>query len=326
MKALYKELLENSIAASLSAIEIYNKPDFKYRNEVFVILIINSWELLLKAKIVKDNSGKVNSIYIYYNNRIKKNRNKTPFTIDIFECIKQLKLSDTLTDNLTSLIEIRDSSIHFYNRQNLSYIIYSLAAASLKNYQKLCKDWFTRDLLEYNFYILPLGYNFNFKTFSLMELNKEPDTIKTLLENISQNQNKPLKDGFQFTCEIELKLTSAKKITEKTDLTVSIDNNSTTATVAVIKTQKLTDQYQLSWTELWNKLKTDFPNLRQTDYIKLLQKNKIKDNKKFSNYNFRTKKDEDNFNKTGKVKQGTNSIYNEECYLFLHNEINKKSL
>jgi hypothetical protein len=31
-------LLKNSIAAALSAIEIYNKPDFKYREQVFSIL------------------------------------------------------------------------------------------------------------------------------------------------------------------------------------------------------------------------------------------------------------------------------------------------
>jgi len=42
MKAKYKHLLENSISTILSAIEIYNKPDFKYRNEIFVILTENA--------------------------------------------------------------------------------------------------------------------------------------------------------------------------------------------------------------------------------------------------------------------------------------------
>ncbi|BAW80716.1 hypothetical protein TAO_1346 [Candidatus Nitrosoglobus terrae] len=37
----------------LSAIEIYNKPDFKYREEIFSIIAINAWELLLKAKWVQ---------------------------------------------------------------------------------------------------------------------------------------------------------------------------------------------------------------------------------------------------------------------------------
>ena len=49
----------------LSAIEIYNKPDFKYREETFTILAINSWELLLKARILKLNNYRVNSIYCY---------------------------------------------------------------------------------------------------------------------------------------------------------------------------------------------------------------------------------------------------------------------
>lgn len=49
----------------LSAIEIYNKPDFKYREETFAILAINSWELLLKARLLKLNSYRINSICCY---------------------------------------------------------------------------------------------------------------------------------------------------------------------------------------------------------------------------------------------------------------------
>ena len=49
----------------LSAIEIYNKPDFLYREETFAILSVNSWELLFKAKLFKQNNYKENSIYAY---------------------------------------------------------------------------------------------------------------------------------------------------------------------------------------------------------------------------------------------------------------------
>ncbi|WP_373874268.1 DUF3644 domain-containing protein [Aeromonas caviae] len=35
-------MLEKSVAAMLSAIEIYNKPDFRYREETFSVLCINS--------------------------------------------------------------------------------------------------------------------------------------------------------------------------------------------------------------------------------------------------------------------------------------------
>jgi Domain of unknown function (DUF3644) len=44
------QLAEKSMAADLAAIEIYNKPNFVYREESFSILI-NAWELLLKAKL-----------------------------------------------------------------------------------------------------------------------------------------------------------------------------------------------------------------------------------------------------------------------------------
>lgn len=47
----FESLIDKSIGSMLSAIEIYNKPDFKYREETFAILAVNSWELLLKARI-----------------------------------------------------------------------------------------------------------------------------------------------------------------------------------------------------------------------------------------------------------------------------------
>ena len=48
-KARHIEILDKSIAACVSAIEVYNKPDFRYREETFSILMVNAWELLLKS-------------------------------------------------------------------------------------------------------------------------------------------------------------------------------------------------------------------------------------------------------------------------------------
>jgi hypothetical protein len=47
----------------LSAIEIYNKPDFKYREETFSILAINPWELLLKARLLQKCGYRMSYIY-----------------------------------------------------------------------------------------------------------------------------------------------------------------------------------------------------------------------------------------------------------------------
>ena len=64
MKSKSNELLDKSISAMIAAIEVYNKPDFLYRGETFSILAINSWELLLKAKYLKDNHNKMRSLYV----------------------------------------------------------------------------------------------------------------------------------------------------------------------------------------------------------------------------------------------------------------------
>lgn len=99
---IYESLIDKSIGSMLSAIEIYNKPDFKYREETFAILAINSWELLLKARLLKLNSYRINSIYCYkpYINKngekskkkkvLDRNRTNNPKSISIYEALNRL--------------------------------------------------------------------------------------------------------------------------------------------------------------------------------------------------------------------------------------------
>ena len=98
-----KSLLEKSIASAISAIEVYNKPDFKYREETFSILMINAWELLLKSKILKDNDNDLRSIYIQERSVNKDgtpskrfypklNRSHNPMTIEIRGAMEKLGL------------------------------------------------------------------------------------------------------------------------------------------------------------------------------------------------------------------------------------------
>lgn len=316
-------LLENSIAASLSAIEIYNKPHFPYRNEVFCILIVNAWELLFKARILNDEADNIESIYVKDNKgNFKTNRNNAPLTIEIFGAMDKLKIPETVYKNISSLIDIRDTSIHFISNQSLDYLVYSLGAACLRNFQKCIKEWFKRDLLEYNFYIMPLGFAHNFKTFKLLDIEKEPEEIKRLIGLISENQKSQTTDGFVFNCEIQINLVSAKKITEETDLQVSVNPNATEY-IVVEKAQKLTDKYQLSFNELWKRIKRELPNVKQTEFISFLKAKKVKENEKLAGYNFRYKRHEDEYLKTGKIATGTACLYNEECVKFCIVEISE---
>ena len=64
-RARYLKLADNAIDACIAAIELYNKPDFAYREEAFAILMFNAWELLLKARIVQESSRKIRSIEVW---------------------------------------------------------------------------------------------------------------------------------------------------------------------------------------------------------------------------------------------------------------------
>ena len=114
----------------IAAIEVYNKPDFLYRGETFSILAINSWELLLKAKHLKDNHNKMRSLYVMEpvinkdgskskKKKVKLTRSGNPFTHSIDFIAKKLiekgEMDQIVFNNIMALIELRDSAIHFYN-------------------------------------------------------------------------------------------------------------------------------------------------------------------------------------------------------------------
>jgi hypothetical protein len=77
----YRRLRDNSKSAMLAAIEIYNKPQIEYRDECFVILLINAWELILKALLSK------NKIRIYY----PKKRHEDYRTLSITHCLQKVE-------------------------------------------------------------------------------------------------------------------------------------------------------------------------------------------------------------------------------------------
>jgi hypothetical protein len=154
----YRKLLGNSRAAIIGAIEIYNKPRFEYRDECFVILLVNAWELLLKALLSK------NSQSIYY-----KKKPRQPY--------RTLSWSDALTRiesrghwpvgappllavrrNLELLTVYRDNAVHYYNEPSFGVLIYSLAQTSIVNYRDVLTAGFGQSLgTEITWQLLPLG-------------------------------------------------------------------------------------------------------------------------------------------------------------------------
>lgn len=295
MKARSKLICEHSIAMAISAIEIYNKPNFGNREQIFSILMICAWESLLKAKLIKDNGNKISAIYIKNNaGRFKKNRNQENMTVSIDEAIQKFNLPEKLVSNVKSLIRIRDAAIHLTAESAaLPYLTYSLGAASLKNYAKLITEWFDVKLSEYEFFILPLGFNYPFKSLTLAQVKSEPETIANIINDLENGRPAASNDdGYFLICEIQTSLISAKKITEDTDLVAKVDPEKSGAAIIVNQKINLIDQYPYSWTAAFEKIKSVLPGLKNYHLNDLIKNNSIKGSRKYSVYNFRTKEEE----------------------------------
>jgi hypothetical protein len=89
--------------------------------------------------------------------------------------------------------------------------------------------------------------------------------------------------------------------------------------VEVIKLEKehLTKQYPLSAAELAEEVKKKCPSAKQNGVWIAIRENDMKNNKDYSAYNFRNKKQEDAFHDTGTVPSNTPSIYNHKAIDFI---------
>lgn len=319
-KAVYRQLVDKSISAAIAAIEIYNKPDFRYRDESFVILLVNAWELLLKAKVLKDSSNRLSSLYVHYgkNNRIKRSRTGNPMTIDLFTAMQKISLDPTIAENLASLAEIRDTAIHFHNHDGIRYVVFTLGAAALRNYHTLANSWFKKNLSEYHFYILPLGFSHSFQTYRLIDGESCPPAVAKLLKSVSEAQSRTTTEGpFYFACEITTELKSAKKFADPADLTVRIDANSKEAAIVITKLKRKLDQYPLSYSDVVARVKRLIPDVRTSAIPAAIKAHKLKGNEDYCAYSFRTKGHEEAFQKSGVLPKGLTSIYNEDAVRFI---------
>jgi hypothetical protein len=320
MKPVYKQLVDKSVAAALAAIEVYNKPDFRYREESFVILIVNAWELLLKAKILKDSGNRLSTLYVRCgknNHQIKRSRTGNPLTIELLGAMNKLALDSVVADNLKSLVDIRDTAVHFYNDDGVRYVVFTLGVAALRNYQHLASDWFNKNLASYHFYILPIGFAHAFQTFRLIEVDTKPPAVTKLLKGVADVQSRAKSDGpFFFACEITTELKSAKKFADAADITVKVDPTAKDATVVVTQLKRKLDQYPLSYTELVGRVKKALPGVKPSLILEVIKKHRLKFNEAFAAYSFSTKAQEQAYEESKVLPKGVRSIYNEDAVRF----------
>ncbi len=156
--------LQKAEAAMLSAIEIYNRPTFAYREENFANLALNAWELLLKAKLLVAQGNRPRCLYVYERRQtargqpsrklyLKRNRSGNAMTIGVSRVMAEIdnrtniRVPTVIKTNLEALAEIRDNAVHFIAASpQLSKQVLEIGTAAVKNFIEAARQWFDHDL------------------------------------------------------------------------------------------------------------------------------------------------------------------------------------
>lgn len=226
----------------LSAIEIYNKPDFKYREETFAILATNSWELLLKARILQLSGNKLSSILSYEKRRNKdgqlskkqykvQNRSGNYNTVGLFKAFDILMndygntIQEIVRQNLEVLVEVRDNSVHFINKDfGLSKKIHEIGTASIKNYIRLAYLWFGVDFSQYDIFLMPIGF-IRTLTSAKAIVSCEEKNLLEYIKSSEQNFDDDESNDFNFTLNIDIKFSRVNTSLDATNVLVTNDKN-----------------------------------------------------------------------------------------------------
>lgn len=214
--------VDKAAAAITAAVEVYNKPSFVYREETFTILALNAWELLFKAKVLKDAANDVKVLRVYEPRDLKgggkstklyakRNRAGNFHSISLFACVGKLYatapgLPVEVRANLEALVEIRDNSIHYVTSSaKLARQAQELAAASISNFVLLSKRWFARDMSGALNLVLPLSFVPGSAAVDAVVTSANETRLIKRLQAIAHNVGAP-ESEFSVAVRLEVKI------------------------------------------------------------------------------------------------------------------------
>jgi len=289
MRSRSRALAGKSVDAMLAAIEVYNKPDFAYREECFAILAVNSWELLLKARLLQLSGNRIGAVLVYERRRKadgqlsdkryrQKGRSGTHLSVGMFRAVDLLRdeygdvLPAAVRENLELMCEIRDNAVHFLNKGfDLSKAVQQLGTACVRNYLGLAQSWFGIDLARYNFFLMPLAFVGAGHTADAVTVNAEERKVLAFLrERIAENSGGD-GDDYSVALRLDLKFMRSKS----GDATPVVVSNDPDATLVTLSEEDIRDRYPWDYAILTTRLRkrySDFKaNQRYHEIRKLLE-------------------------------------------------------
>lgn len=292
MKSRSIELLDRAVSAMRAAVEIYNKPGFPYRMESFAILAINGWELLLKARVLTLERNKLQALYTYEYRRksngeksrkrsIKRTRSGMPHTKSISQLGNKLvsdgHLDRSAYNNIETLVEFRNCATHFYATSlDIQRVYYKISAACVMNFSTAIRDWFGKDISEFDLQLMPLAFIELPSNVEGLLLNATEKNFLSFIENIIRNDSTH-ESQYSVMVNVDFKLSKSK---DKRSLQARITTDPSAPELRVTEEQVL-EKYPWDYNTLTGKCKERYEDFKQNICYHRLRK-LLEDDEKFA--------------------------------------------
>lgn len=281
--ATHQRFVDKAEAAMIAAVEIYNKPCFPYREEVFSILALNAWELLLKAAVLKAHNNDIRSIRVYEPRKLKsgrpskklylkKNRTGNYQTIGLGACLNELnsgkkKIAPEIKTNLLALVAIRDNSVHYVTPSSvLASQIQEIASGCVHNFLLIAKDWFSRDLTNSLSLVLPLSFAASGVSEAIVVSPDESRIIKHLGALVSAEVKQPTDFAVALRLSLRMERSSAPSATK---VQISKDQDALKVT---LREEDIREKYPWDYDRLCKSLRTRYSNFLANNHFHKLRK------------------------------------------------------
>lgn len=291
-KNVAKSLIDSAESAIFAGIEIHNKPRIPYRYPTATLLIINAWELALKAYVYKYIGKK--KIYEESNHTISFSK-ALAYVQEHINSLESNKNFNAVRENLYLLSEYRNNITHYFENE-LDPIIFMLLSKATMNFNIFIEKYFNREIAaSENLVILPIGFSLPFEPIKYLN-KKATDDVSNIFVTDVLNAIKRLNDeGVMDSIVVgfEMFVNSVKNISNA-DIIAAIDPSNYDA-VALTKEYRFTDnpkapairideaelikqKYPYSYKELIKKVKEKLPHVKIngqfSNYLKLIKENK----------------------------------------------------
>lgn len=230
MEELLNKLILNSKYSQLACIEIHNKPIFPFRYETCAILNINSWELLLKAYILKYRPD----IRV-----INDERKTKPFDECLGFVSSELgKEFSVARQNIEKIYEYRCNIIHFY-QEDIDVLLLSLLSKNIMLYHEFLLRYFGIDIAnETNLILLPIGFNKPASPIDFLsnssKIEKSSEAVQSFIKSIIKSTELISEEGIEDSILFSYKMSLINENRIKNaDIKAAITKDKSTASVTV---------------------------------------------------------------------------------------------